>query len=163
MIVAREINGQTGRSVARINGRAVNSATLREIGGRLVDIHGQHEGVSLFNTRTHIDILDRYGNLLPLREEVGRDRRSTARAYARNSTNCIARQHAARIASRSCSIRSTRSKPPNCASARKKSSPRAQSAPECSQDHRPGQQHLRTADRNGRRRRAAAVRRSSTV
>ncbi len=71
VIVAREINGQTGRSVARINGRAVNSATLREIGGRLVDIHGQHEGVSLFNTRTHLDILDRYGNLLGLREEVG--------------------------------------------------------------------------------------------
>jgi DNA repair protein RecN (Recombination protein N) len=71
VIVAREINGQTGRSVARINGRAVNSATLREVGSRLVDIHGQHEGVSLFNTRTHLEILDRYGNLLPLREEVG--------------------------------------------------------------------------------------------
>lgn len=71
VIVAREINGQTGRSVARINGRAVNSATLREIGGRLVDIHGQHEGVSLFNTRTHLEILDRYGSLVGLREQVG--------------------------------------------------------------------------------------------
>ncbi len=71
VIVTREINAQTGRSVARINGRAVNSATLREVGGRLVDIHGQHEGVSLFNTRTHLEILDRYGNLLPLRAEVG--------------------------------------------------------------------------------------------
>lgn len=71
VIVTREINAQTGRSVARINGRAVNSATLREVGGRLVDIHGQHEGVSLFNTRTHLEILDRYGGLLPLRVEVG--------------------------------------------------------------------------------------------
>jgi len=71
VIVTREINAQTGRSVARINGRAVNSATLREVGGRLVDIHGQHEGVSLFNTRTHLEILDRYGGLLPLRAEVG--------------------------------------------------------------------------------------------
>ncbi len=71
VIVAREINAQTGRSVARVNGRAVNTATLREIGGRLVDIHGQHEGVSLFNWRTHLDILDRYGTLLPLRAEVG--------------------------------------------------------------------------------------------
>ena len=70
LIVVREINAQTGRSVARVNGRAVNNATLREIGGRLVDIHGQHEGASLFNTRTHIDILDRYANLLPLRAEV---------------------------------------------------------------------------------------------
>lgn len=71
VIVTREINSQTGRSVARINGRAVNSATLREIGSRLVDIHGQHEGVSLFNIRTHLEILDRYANLLSLRNEVG--------------------------------------------------------------------------------------------
>jgi DNA repair protein RecN (Recombination protein N) len=70
VIVAREINAATGRSVARINGRAVNTAVLREIGGRLVDIHGQHEGVSLFNTKTHLEILDRFGNLLPLRTEV---------------------------------------------------------------------------------------------
>lgn len=71
VILTREINAQSGRSVARINGRAVNGATLREIGGRLVDIHGQHEGVSLFNVRTHLEILDRYGNLLPLRAQVG--------------------------------------------------------------------------------------------
>lgn len=71
VIVAREINATTGRSVARINGRAVNTAVLREIGGQLVDIHGQHEGVSLFNTRTHLDILDRFGGLLPLRVQVG--------------------------------------------------------------------------------------------
>ncbi len=70
LIVTREINAQSGRSVARINGRAVNNAVLREIGGRLVDIHGQHEGVSLFNTRTHLEIVDRFGNLLPLRAEV---------------------------------------------------------------------------------------------
>src|SRR3712207_118351 len=30
LIVTREINAQTGRGVARINGRAVNTATLRE-------------------------------------------------------------------------------------------------------------------------------------
>lgn len=70
VIIAREINAQSGRSVARINGRAVNNATLREVGSRLVDIHGQHEGASLFNTRTHIDILDRYGSLLALRADV---------------------------------------------------------------------------------------------
>lgn len=71
VILTREISAESGRSVARINGRAVNSATLREIGSRLVDIHGQHEGLSLFNTRTHLDMLDRYGGLLPLRGAVG--------------------------------------------------------------------------------------------
>ncbi|GAC1539024.1 MAG: DNA repair protein RecN [Herpetosiphon sp.] len=72
IIISREINAQTGRSVGRVNGRAVNNATLREIGSRLVDIHGQHEGVLLFNWRTHGDILDRYGQLVPLRTEVGK-------------------------------------------------------------------------------------------
>lgn len=71
VILSREINRESGRSVARINGRAVSSAVLREVGGRLVDIHGQHEGLSLFDTRTHADMLDRYGGLLPLREQVG--------------------------------------------------------------------------------------------
>jgi DNA repair protein RecN (Recombination protein N) len=70
VILSREINRESGRSVARVNGRAVSSVVLREIGSRLVDIHGQHEGLSLFNTRTHGDMLDRYGGLVPLREQV---------------------------------------------------------------------------------------------
>lgn len=70
LILSREINAESGRSVARINGRAVNSSVLREVGSRLVDIHGQHDGLALFNARTHIDMLDRYGGLLPLREKV---------------------------------------------------------------------------------------------
>jgi len=70
IILSREVSAESGRSVARINGRAVNLATLREVGGRLVDIHGQHEGLSLFNIRTHGDMIDRYGGLLQLRGEV---------------------------------------------------------------------------------------------
>jgi DNA repair protein RecN (Recombination protein N) len=70
LILTREINAVTGRSVTRINGRAVNNAVLREVGGRLVDIHGQHEGVSLFNVRTHLDLLDRFGGLMSLRQKV---------------------------------------------------------------------------------------------
>ncbi len=70
VILTREISAESGRSVARINGRAVNTGILREVGGRLIDIHGQHEGLALFNTRTHLDMLDRFGELLPLREQV---------------------------------------------------------------------------------------------
>jgi DNA repair protein RecN (Recombination protein N) len=70
VILSRELNAESGRSVARINGRAVNSSLLREIGSCLVDIHGQHEGLTLFNTRTHGDMLDKYGGLIPLREQV---------------------------------------------------------------------------------------------
>src|SRR5215211_4224466 len=67
VILSREVNGESGRSVARINGRAVSISVLREVGGRLVDIHGQHEGLSLFNTRTHGEMLDRFGGLAPRR------------------------------------------------------------------------------------------------
>ena len=70
VILTREISAESGRSVARVNGRAVNATVLREVGERLVDIHGQHEGLSLFNTRTHGDMLDRYGGLVPLRTQV---------------------------------------------------------------------------------------------
>jgi DNA repair protein RecN (Recombination protein N) len=70
VILTREISAESGRSVARVNGRAVSTSVLREVGGRLLDIHGQHEGLSLFNTRTHLEMLDRFGELLPLREQV---------------------------------------------------------------------------------------------
>ncbi len=70
VILSREIIRESGRSVARVNGRAVSSAVLRDIGSRLVDIHGQHEGLSLFNSRTHGEMLDRFGGLIPLRERV---------------------------------------------------------------------------------------------
>jgi DNA repair protein RecN (Recombination protein N) len=70
VILAREISAESGRSVARVNGRAVSTGVLREVGGRLLDIHGQHEGLTLFNTRTHLDMLDRLGELLPQRERV---------------------------------------------------------------------------------------------
>ncbi|NJN16387.1 MAG: DNA repair protein RecN [Oscillochloris sp.] len=70
VILAREISAESGRSVARVNGRAANTGVLREIGSRLLDIHGQHEGLSLFNTRTHLEMLDRLGELLPLRAQV---------------------------------------------------------------------------------------------
>jgi DNA repair protein RecN (Recombination protein N) len=70
VILTREVSAESGRSVARVNGRAVNTGVLREVGGRLIDIHGQHEGLSLFNTRTHLEMLDRFGELLPQRERV---------------------------------------------------------------------------------------------
>ncbi len=70
VILSREIIRESGRSVARVNGRAVSSAVLRDVGSRLVDIHGQHEGLSLFNSRTHGEMLDRFGGLIPLREQV---------------------------------------------------------------------------------------------
>jgi DNA repair protein RecN (Recombination protein N) len=69
LILAREIH-QSGRTVARVNGSLVNLATLREIGELLVDIHGQTEHQSLLRVPTHLELLDQYADLAPLRAEV---------------------------------------------------------------------------------------------
>ena len=69
LVLAREIRRE-GRSVCRVNGRAVTLSTLESIGQHLVDIHGQTEHLSLLRVREHIDFLDRYGDLWPLRREV---------------------------------------------------------------------------------------------
>ncbi len=60
--LAREVRRE-GRSVARINGRTVNVGLLREIGGYLVDIHGQAEHLSLLDPRAHLGLLDRFADI----------------------------------------------------------------------------------------------------
>jgi DNA repair protein RecN (Recombination protein N) len=60
--ISREIRRE-GRSVARINGRTVNQTLLRELGGLLVDIHGQSEHLSLLDIRSHLGLLDRFAKL----------------------------------------------------------------------------------------------------
>ncbi len=62
LMLAREVRAN-GRSVARVNGRAVTTALLGEIGGRLVDVHGQGEHLSLLHEREHIGLLDRYAGI----------------------------------------------------------------------------------------------------
>ncbi|MCB0133125.1 MAG: AAA family ATPase, partial [Caldilineaceae bacterium] len=64
--LAREVR-VTGRNICRVNGRAVSLQILSDITARLVDVHGQGEHLSLLQPRTHIQLLDRYAGLLPLR------------------------------------------------------------------------------------------------
>jgi DNA repair protein RecN (Recombination protein N) len=60
--ISREVRRE-GRSVARINGSQINQSVLRELGGMLVDIHGQSEHLSLLDTRSHLGLLDRFAKL----------------------------------------------------------------------------------------------------
>lgn len=68
LILSREIRME-GRTTARINGRSVSTSFLKEVGQLLVDIHGQTEHLSIFNPRTHIELLDRYANFPELVRE----------------------------------------------------------------------------------------------
>lgn len=82
--LARELR-RTGRTIARVNGRAVSLAVLREVAENLVDVHGQSEHLSLLRIREHLTLLDRFAGLEPLQqrmaeqvEEIRRVRRTLA-------------------------------------------------------------------------------------
>ncbi|CEG27789.1 DNA repair protein RecN [Bacillus sp. B-jedd] len=61
MVILRRDISQTGKSVCRVNGKLVTISVLREIGGTLVDIHGQHEHQELMNEALHLPLLDQFG------------------------------------------------------------------------------------------------------
>ncbi|HVU12546.1 MAG TPA: DNA repair protein RecN [Phototrophicaceae bacterium] len=69
LILSREIRAN-GRSSARINGITVNLDVLSEIGDLLVDVHGQSAHLSLLKPAAHIDLLDRYADLMDTREAL---------------------------------------------------------------------------------------------
>lgn len=51
---------QSGKTICRINGNIVTVGMMKECAEGLLDIHGQHNHQSLFNTTKHIQILDRF-------------------------------------------------------------------------------------------------------
>lgn len=59
IILRRDLN-ENGKSVCRVNGKLVPLSVLREIGGSLIDIHGQHENQELMDERQHIHLLDQF-------------------------------------------------------------------------------------------------------
>ena len=61
LIVSREIFAD-GKSAARMMGRPVTAAFLREVGDLLINIHGQHENQVLLAPERHLPILDSYGD-----------------------------------------------------------------------------------------------------
>jgi DNA repair protein RecN (Recombination protein N) len=69
LILSRDIF-ISGRTVGRINGRTVTQQVLQQVASWLVDIHGQSEHMSLLRPEQHVNFLDRYAELLPLREQL---------------------------------------------------------------------------------------------
>jgi len=59
IIVRREVSAQ-GRSRALVDGALATSASLRELCGGLVDLHGQHEHQVLLDPSTHLDLVDEF-------------------------------------------------------------------------------------------------------
>jgi DNA repair protein RecN (Recombination protein N) len=75
LIIRREISA-AGRNKIFINNQLATQTVLRELREFLVDIHGQGDQQTLFNTDTHLELLDSFAGTSVLRHEV-------AVAYAR--------------------------------------------------------------------------------
>ena len=59
LILLREIS-KDGRSLVRVNGRTMPVSVLKTIGSYLIDIHGQHDQQTIFDSSKHLGILDDY-------------------------------------------------------------------------------------------------------
>ena len=70
IFISRQISAD-GKNTVRINGIPANINTLKDIGGLLVNIHGQHDNTSLLLPKNHIGFLDSFGKeeILPVLSE----------------------------------------------------------------------------------------------
>ncbi len=62
LLIRREVLSK-GQSRCYVNDRLVTLTSLKSIGDKLADLHGQHEHQSLLNVENHIKYLDHYGDL----------------------------------------------------------------------------------------------------
>ena len=75
LIIRRELSA-AGRNKIFINNQLATQSLLRELREFLVDIHGQGDQQTLFNPRTHLELLDSFAVSNGLRDEVGEAYRS---------------------------------------------------------------------------------------
>ena len=67
-VIRREI-GKNGKSRAFINDTPVNLDTINELTRKLIDIHSQHENLSLNDSLFQLKVIDNYGNLHEILED----------------------------------------------------------------------------------------------
>lgn len=68
VLIQRDIRLE-GRSTCKINGAPVTVSMLKQLGPRLVTIHGQHESYELLSPEVHMTYLDSFGGLEGLLSE----------------------------------------------------------------------------------------------
>jgi len=69
LVITRDFQ-EGGKSVARVNNRAMPLSFLRQVGRHLVDIHGQMEYLSLLDPANQLNLVDAYGGLLEKRRNL---------------------------------------------------------------------------------------------
>lgn len=69
MLISRDFQSN-GKSVSRVNSRAVPVSLLKQIGKYLLDIHGQMEYLSLLDPKNQLSLIDATGGLIELKNEM---------------------------------------------------------------------------------------------
>ncbi len=70
-IILRRTLSEDGKSRAFINDQPVGAGLLREIGDRLVELHGQNDGRGLLSATAHRALLDAFGGHVKALDETG--------------------------------------------------------------------------------------------
>jgi len=78
-LIVRRVLARSGRNRVYLNGVMSPVHVLEELGGTLIDIHGQHDQQSLLLSSSQLDAVDAFGRLHELREQY----RSAFRHWAR--------------------------------------------------------------------------------
>lgn len=81
IIISRSLAAD-GRGKIFFNDQPITQKLLKEIGGCLVEIHGQFDNQGLLNPDTHLSVLDAYGNYTATLQEV----RQTYETYKKAAT-----------------------------------------------------------------------------
>ena len=69
-LVLRRVQSTDGRSKVFINDQPASVTLLKALGEVLVEIHGQHDGRAFVEPEAHRSLLDAFGGLQPMAEEV---------------------------------------------------------------------------------------------
>lgn len=79
-LILRRVQSADGRTRAFVNDQPVSVQLLKEMGHRLVEIHGQHDDRALIDPVGHRDLLDAFAGLVPDLEALGEAWRAWRRA-----------------------------------------------------------------------------------
>ena len=71
ILIERHVSSD-GKGKIKVNGKPVTLALLREISKYLIDIHGQNDTLTLYDSAAYIHILDEFADLGSCREEYAR-------------------------------------------------------------------------------------------